>query len=288
MKNEKVMTESKLVDNIHTSTKGNQNKWFDGKYWYKADGLGYEGLAEFVVSSLLKYTNVPNYVEYSLIPLKYKNKAYIGCMSKNFLSEGRTVTLKKLISTYKNKNIYDELSKFETLRDKIKYVVDFVEDITEIKNFGQYLTLMLEIDAFFLNEDRHFNNVSFVVKDDGSFELCPLYDFGASLFSDSYFDYPIENTYEDCIKSIYAKPFSEDFDEQCDAAEQLYGVQFQYNFSMKEINEILEIAKEYYNEKIINRVHNTLSAQLHKYKVYQNENLKFDVRFQSDKDSYEK
>ena len=133
MKNEKVMTESKLVDNIHTSTKGNQNKWFDGKYWYKADGLGYEGLAEFVVSSLLKYTNVPNYVEYSLIPLKYKNKAYIGCMSKNFLSEGRTVTLKKLISTYKNKNIYDELSKFETLRDKIKYVVDFVEDITEIK-----------------------------------------------------------------------------------------------------------------------------------------------------------
>lgn len=212
MKNEKVMTESKLVDNIHISTKGNQNKWFDGKYWYKADGLGYEGLSEFVVSSLLEYTNVQNYVAYALMPLKYKNKAYIGCMSKNFLSEGHTITLKKLIATHKNKNVYDELSKFKTLRDKIKYVVDSVEDITEIKNFGQYLTLMLEIDAFFLNEDRHFNNVSFVVKDDGSFELCPLYNSGASLFSDSYFDYPIENTYEDCIKSIYAKPFSEDFD----------------------------------------------------------------------------
>ena len=26
------------------SSKGNQLKWFDGEYWYKADFLGYEAL----------------------------------------------------------------------------------------------------------------------------------------------------------------------------------------------------------------------------------------------------
>ena len=35
------------------SSKGNQLKWENNGIWYKADHTGYEGLAEYAVSSLL-------------------------------------------------------------------------------------------------------------------------------------------------------------------------------------------------------------------------------------------
>ena len=43
----------------HTS-KGDQPKWRRGNLWYKADHMGYEALAEVVVSRLLEKTNTLN------------------------------------------------------------------------------------------------------------------------------------------------------------------------------------------------------------------------------------
>lgn len=49
------------------SSKGNQNKWYaDGK-WYKEDALGYESLAEIVISKLLEKTTVDSYVKYKFL-----------------------------------------------------------------------------------------------------------------------------------------------------------------------------------------------------------------------------
>ena len=39
---------------------------------------------------------------------------------------------------------------------------------------------------------------------------------------------------------------------------------------MTEVNEILTSVQQYYDTKIILRMHDTLAAQLHKYKVYDN------------------
>lgn len=36
------------------SSKGNQLKWENNGIWYKADYTGYEGLAEYMISHLLK------------------------------------------------------------------------------------------------------------------------------------------------------------------------------------------------------------------------------------------
>lgn len=36
------------------SSKGNQLKWENAGIWYKADFTGYEGLAEYMISHLLK------------------------------------------------------------------------------------------------------------------------------------------------------------------------------------------------------------------------------------------
>lgn len=52
-----------------TSSKGNQNKWFDGKNWYKEDGLGYEALSEVLVSRLLERTTVETFVRYEKVTI---------------------------------------------------------------------------------------------------------------------------------------------------------------------------------------------------------------------------
>ena len=48
------------------SSKGNQMKWKMDNTWYKADYTGYEGLAEHMVSALLKTSSLDpgNYVMY--------------------------------------------------------------------------------------------------------------------------------------------------------------------------------------------------------------------------------
>lgn len=50
---------------------------------------------------------------------------------------------------------------------------------------------MLEIDAFFLNEDRHTNNIAVQYNAaDDTYALCPLFDNGLSLLADTNMDFP--------------------------------------------------------------------------------------------------
>ena len=55
----------------HTS-KGDQPKWRRGSLWYKADHMGYEALAEVVVSRLLEKTNVPDFVRYAPVLIRHE------------------------------------------------------------------------------------------------------------------------------------------------------------------------------------------------------------------------
>lgn len=54
-------------------------------------------------------------------------------------------------------------------------LVDKTEEITHINNLGPYITSMLEIDAFFLNEDRHTNNIAVIYDENQQqYSLSPL------------------------------------------------------------------------------------------------------------------
>ena len=46
--------EQNIRTNDRQSSKGNQLKWENEGIWYKADYIGYEGLAEYMISHLLK------------------------------------------------------------------------------------------------------------------------------------------------------------------------------------------------------------------------------------------
>ncbi len=212
------------IDTYGHSSKGNQLKWNIEDKWYKADGLGYEGLAEVLVSRLLALSSVDNFVLYEPAIIKWRGKTYNGCVSKNFLEEGWQIcTVEKLFRKYTGLSMAEEIGHMSEITSRIRFMTDFVSNVTGIDDFGNYLATMVEIDSFFRNEDRHTNNISVLYNpDEKRYRLCPYYDHGASLFSDLNGDYPLEKNVEECEKIIDAKPFSRSFDEQLDAILSLY------------------------------------------------------------------
>lgn len=143
---------------------------------------------------------------------------------------------------------------------------------------------MLEMDAFFLNEDKHTNNISLLYnKETDSYRLCPLYDMGLSLFADTKVDFPLDKDYFACKEKIVAKPFSRDFDEQLDVANELYGSYLKFDFSASRISDVItELQEKYlltendvvngrvdgYTEREFRRVEDTLRYQAAKHKTF--------------------
>lgn len=253
------------INTGHFSSKGNQFKWLDDNYWYKADYLGYEALAEFVISRLLQKSNV-NAIQYDIEHIQYNQNEFIGCRSRNFLLPGQElITLQKLYQSHKNASLVEDIAGWKT-EDKIKYVVDFVKETTGLQDFGAYLTALLEMDALFLNEDRHMNNIAVLLnRKDKTYTYCPIFDNGAALFSDTTLSFPLKKDVFQCLEKIEAKPFCRDFDEQLEAAEALYGVQFGYWFDAKDITGVLREAKPFYPAEVITRTEDVLREQLRKY-----------------------
>lgn len=250
------------------SSKGNQNKWyFDGK-WYKEDGLGYEALAEVLVSRLLLKTNVRQSVVYQYEPLLRDGRVVHGCVSENFMQpeDDKVISVERLFQACEGKSAAKAILAYEEPIDKIRYVIQTVERATGLVDFGQYLREVLSIDALFFNEDRHFHNLAVIRKKDGSYRQCPVFDHGAALFSDIRKDYPISMTEEECRSKIRSKPFSRDFDEQLDACELLFpAVRFRAAFTIEDAIHILSEFRGVYDEAILRRVEDTIRMQIRKY-----------------------
>ena len=90
--------EGDIRDDGRKSSKGNQLKWQKEDIWYKADYLGYEGLAECVVSALLKRSSLSEdeFVIYEPESIRYKSQVYNGCRSMDFAAGWQTITLERL------------------------------------------------------------------------------------------------------------------------------------------------------------------------------------------------
>lgn len=260
-------TVSSLHKTGHTS-KGDQRKWKIEDTWYKADYMGYESLSEVMVSALLEKSNLPySFVDYQHVRIEYKGNMINGCSSRNFLQQDQIlIPLEKLYRQYTGESLAVKLSEFADVAEKIQYLVEQIEEITHIEDFGKYITAILEIDAFFLNEDRHTNNIAVIYNEKtGQYSLSPIFDQGLSLFSDTSYDYSIDLSVEKCTEKIEAKPFHSDFDVQLETAEELYGNQIEFMFTIKDVQEILDQFEESYSDKIRERVESLLRTQIRKY-----------------------
>ena len=223
----------KPLEGIAHSSKGNQLKWDIDSIWYKADGLGYEGLSEVVASAFFELSNIKDsfkeqtsdiFVKYEPVVLIWQKNIFYGCRSKNFREDGwQLITIEKLYRKMTGLSIAQEMARISDVRSRIELMVNFVENVSGLSEFGKYISVMLSADAFFMNEDRHTNNIAVMYNPDiEEYKLCPLFDYGAGLFSDVMGDYPIDMSIDEYMEKIVAKPFSGDFDEQADAACELY------------------------------------------------------------------
>lgn len=257
------------IENLNHSSKGDQPKWLIKNQYYKADHMGYESLSEYLVSELLKSSNITNFVEYTPVTIKYNGKELIGCESKNFLKKGEELfTFERLHRAYTGKELYKTVWQMNDVKDRIVYTIDFIEKVTDLKNVGEYLTAIAEIDMLFLNEDRHFNNLSVIRNQKNEFRLSPIFDDGLSFLSDTRIDYPLGIDIYQAISKIKAKPFSTDFDTQTDILEQLYGTQLTICTDKNHIRNLINDLTEFYPADIISRVTTIVLEQMRRYGIY--------------------
>ena len=256
-----------LKDNMIKSSKGNQMKWFLNNGWYKADNAGYEGLAEYTVSKLLKFSNLEKteFTEYECEEIEYSDNKFIGCKSNNFMPKGwQLITLERLFKNYYGHSLNRSIYSIESYENRAKFLVDQTIRMTNLKDFGIYFSKLMTIDAFFLNEDRHTHNTAVLLDEKGNYHYCPIFDNGASLLSDTKLDYPLKRDVYTLMKRVKSKTFSDKFDEQLDVVEKLYGNHLLFSFTKKNVEDIID-SNVLYSKEIKNRVKDIIFEQMRKY-----------------------
>ena len=260
----------KLVSNekiAETSSKGNQEKWLDCGKWYKLDQFGYEALTETFTSLLLTYSNIEKetpftFVRYQMERLHVHGRERTGCSSENFLQSGESiVTISHLLKQYLGRSASEKLGGLPSDKKRMAYLADMTAEITGLTEFPRYLTLLFEIDGLVLNDDRHLNNIA-VLRKDGQFAYCPIFDQGAGLLS-NVMHAPMDIVPKTLITNARARPFHTTFNRQIRAMEGMYGKQLQIpNFTEKELYELLQPLLPYYpardRDLIANRVIETV------------------------------
>lgn len=249
----RLVTDEKIAE---TSSKGNQEKWFDTEtnQWYKLDQFGYEALSEALISILLHKSNIEQdtpftFVRYKPVRVIVHNRERTGCISNNFLKEGESlVTVNHLLSRVLGYSLKDKLLSLASNKKRIAYLAEATKDCTGLDYFGEYLTLLFEIDAFFLNDDRHLNNIA-VIKYGNEYDYCPIFDNGAGLLSDTRLS-SMDIEPKALISSLRARPFNMSFTRQMNTARSLYGNQLSMPiFKCEDIMEHLIPILEFYPQR---------------------------------------
>ncbi len=236
-----------------TSSKGNQEKWFDreSEQWYKLDTGCFEAYAETVAAALFAQSNIEqelgfSVVRYQVAPVSVHQKQHIACVSSNFLQEGQElITLAHLLKRVVGADYQQVLfGGRKTIPQKVEALVNAVSDATGLQGFGAYLTLLLECDMLILNEDRHLNNIAVVRGADG-YSYCPLFDHGISFLLDPN-TYPLDVQAEAFVKQVRARPFQCSFAAGVRAARALYGRQIVLPAQLTDFYQATEDAAQEY------------------------------------------
>ena len=243
-----------LVSNeriAETSSKGNQEKWYEQGRWYKLDQFGYEALSETFTSMLLARSNIEQdtpfrFTRYRMERLHVHGHDRTGCSSESFLRPGQSiVTLNHLFGKCLGHSLKEELGRLSSDKKRIAYLAEETAAMTGLTEFPEYLTLLFEIDALVLNDDRHLNNIA-VIEENGQYDYCPIFDQGAGLLSNVHL-LPMDIIPAALIRQLRARPFQTTFNRQMRTAQGLYGKQLRLpRFTRDELIEELQPLLEYY------------------------------------------
>jgi len=258
----KFVSDEKIAE---TSSKGNQEKWYDSATdcWYKLDQFGYEALAETLISLLLEKSNIEEgtpftFVRYRMEKMHVHGRERNGCASRNFLKAGQSlITINRLLTSHLGIPLKQKLMRLPSDKKRIAFLADATAEHTGLIDFQRYLTLLFEIDALFCNDDRHLNNIA-VIEHAKGYDYCPIFDNGAGLLSNTQIS-QMNISPKALIAVLHARPFNTTFTRQMNSARSLFGKQLLMpKLSLKEIRNTLQPLLEYYAERdriiITNRV----------------------------------
>ena len=244
------VTDEKVAE---TSSKGNQEKWKDGGRWYKLDQFGYEGLAETVISRLLEHSSIETdtpfrFVRYRMERMNVHGRDRSGCSSENFLRAGESIITLSHLFKREGLLLKDVLTRLSSDKKRIAWLAEETAALTGLERFPQYLTILFEVDALFLNDYRHLNNIA-VLEKGGRFDYCPIFDNGAGLLSNVQMA-PMDIDPAALIRSAKARPFNTTFNRQVIHARNLYGPRLHIpRFTEKELRLELEEPLNYYAQR---------------------------------------
>lgn len=244
------VTDEKVAE---TSSKGNQEKWQDGGRWYKLDQFGYEGLAEALISRLLECSNIETdtpfcFVRYQMERMNVHGRDRNGCSSADFLQPGESIITLSHLYKRTSRSLKEALTRLPSDKKRLEWLARETAALTGLEQFPQYLTLLFEVDALFLNDDRHLNNIA-VLEKDGRFDYCPVFDNGAGLLSNVQLA-PMDIDPSALIRVSRARPFNTTFNRQVIHARNLFGSQLQIPKLTKEtILRELEEPLSYYAQR---------------------------------------
>ena len=142
----------------------------------------------------------------------------------------------------------DVLPHLSSDKKRIAYLAEETATLTGLELFPQYLTLLFEVDALFLNDDRHLNNIAVLEKND-RFDYCPIFDNGAGLLSNVQMA-PMDIEPAALIRSAKARPFTTTFNRQVIHARNLFGPQLHMpKFTEEALSRELEEPLSYYAQR---------------------------------------
>ena len=126
-----IRIQGNIIETAEHTSKGNQLKWYQDGWWYKADAFGYESLAETRVTRLLKETVWTDYVCYEPVTVDWNGRLYRSCRSQSFLRQGEELLpLEKLYRSVTGFSLAEQLAHMHEVDQRVAHAVEFVENLT--------------------------------------------------------------------------------------------------------------------------------------------------------------
>jgi len=127
----RLISDEKIAE---TSSKGNQEKWFDSETnrWYKLDQFGYEALTETLISILLQYSTIEKdtpftFVRYEMERLHVHKRDRTGCSSENFLKDGWSIITVYIHQHYNGRNVRELSMMFEYSDRRVRQIIKITD-----------------------------------------------------------------------------------------------------------------------------------------------------------------
>lgn len=201
---QEIEIDKKYLVYTSSSSKGMIPKYYKDGKWYKLSQFGYESKVEYIISELLKSSNIKGFVEYEECKVNGRN----ACVSSSFLSEKESFkSFKRLYNIYTGNYLQEDILVYRDVKSRVDYVIDFFFHTFQM-DITEYLRNILWLDYITLNDDRHFGNLGMIFNmESGSVRVAPIFDNGGGLLS-NYSNYDLFDTIEENIEKVVGAPFS--------------------------------------------------------------------------------